>query len=331
MVELIKIALGFLQQIWSFFFSPRYYCWQTLIWLALFSTVISALATGFVRHLISTLGYAFLIVGLAWAGSEQGLVLTPWIVSAMLLHLLSGLLPAIAPSVGVVLWLPLAGAIASLPQFFDRHLTFHLPNAQQRQAFLILMGSQVLVACWLQFAIALNHWLARYPSLLADDFSRSFVVMRVESLQPESARAPRGELVLEVLRPLLEERIESQSWPLVRQSLAAETWNQTELPELRRRTLDRLAARPGQNLPENPLWQVTAQVEPREGGYRLAIAAEWQGPTSQAVADGTANPYRAVMICQVESRDTPGAIVTGSRVSCITPEERRQLLPDTGF
>ena len=321
MIELVKVLAGFGKQAWNFFFSPRYYCWQTFVWLTLFSTIVSALATGMTRTLISTLGYGFLIIGFTWAGVTYGLVFTHWITSAMILHLLSGVLPIVPPTVWLVLWLPLAAIIHSLPIFFDCYLVFRWPGSQARLNFFILLGSQVLLACWLQFAITINGWLKDYPSLLNDDFNRSLLIVRVESLQPEAARAPRSEVVLTALQPLVEEQLEAQPWAVLQPALLNGTWAESVLPELRQQVLD------GQylgRLPENPLWDLAAQVEPRPLGVQLAIATRWQGPRSQP-ATIAADPYRALLICQVEPALDRGP---ATQAACTTPGDRRALNPE---
>ncbi len=330
MLELLKIAAGLFQQAWEFFFSPRYYCWQTFLWLTIFSVVLSALATGVTKQAISTFGYAFLIFGFTWAGVEYQIALTPWITSALILHLLSGLLSFVAMSVWMVLWLPLAALLASFTLFVTPYLEFQLPSQQQRQRFLLLLGSQVLLACWLQFSFMLNHWLERYPSLLADDFSSSLIVVRLESRQPDSVFAPRGDTLLATLQPELETRLSRQAWSELQPQLQAGTWGETILPALRDRALAALAERPYENLPENELWELTARSEPRAGGYQLIVVADWQGPRSRRAATEEFNPYQARLVCLVEPRAATGTAAQGTRATCMNADERRQLAADRG-
>ncbi|NJL00027.1 MAG: DUF5357 domain-containing protein [Spirulinaceae cyanobacterium RM2_2_10] len=327
MLELLKIAFQFLRQAWNFFFPQRYYCWQMFVWLKLLSVVMALLATGPTERFIDAVGYAFLIFGLTWAGAENHFSFTPWLTSAGILDLLADFLTVVNPSVWLVTWLPLAAVIASLPKFFNKNLEFHLPDAQKRQDFLILFGSQALMACWLQFALVINNWLDRYPSLLADDFGHSLVVVRLTSLQSENQSVTRGNVILVELRPLLVKQLSNQRWSVLQPALEGNTWGEVALPDLYDQTISRLVVNPREDLPENRLWGLRAESQPTEQGYRLVITAEWQGPRSRQLDDeAEPDPYTAIMICQVEPRPIPGNLgVLGTIATCTIATERQEL------
>ena len=294
----------FFEEIWELFKPPRAYCWQTLFRLSLFSAVMSAISMGFVGEAISIIGYVFLIVSLAWLGIERRWQLTPWLVSALICLLLWGLLK-IEPQILILLWFPLSALVASLASFISRNLEFKFPRPQEGQAMIILLEIQILLACWMQFYFLCNHWLQQYPSLLAEDFSKSQFVLRwnFSSLSPS-----RGQLIVAGMQTRLEQQINNRPWSEV------ESWLQTSdredvLLRFQNQVLEELNA-----VSEGFLWKIESQWLTTKSEYQFQLVAQWLGPRSNDTIENKSD--RTELICNVRQENNL------ARMTCNISENR---------
>lgn len=58
------------------FIPKRAFAWQTLIYLSIFSWLMSSLSTGFVKSAIALCGWALLVAGTAWYTTENPVVIS---------------------------------------------------------------------------------------------------------------------------------------------------------------------------------------------------------------------------------------------------------------
>ncbi|MEM9541347.1 MAG: DUF5357 family protein [Cyanobacteria bacterium P01_E01_bin.42] len=272
--------------IWKIFKPPRAYCWQTLFCLSLFSAVMSAIARGLIGEVIAILGYLLLIVSLAWLGIENHWQSTPWIVSALICFLLWGLLK-IQPQILVLLWLPLSAIVASLASCITSELKFKLPDPNKGQGFLILLEIQILLTCWVQFSLLCNNWLQKYPSLLAEDFSASRLIVYFEF----SPLQPQGWLILIGMQRLLEEQVNNRPWMEAVQWLQ-DSDRQDFLTNFQEQILKEL------NAPsESDLWKFESQLSTTPSGYQFKLTVQWQGPRAYEAKD------LAELICDIRQEE----------------------------
>ncbi|MBW4612203.1 MAG: septal junction protein FraD [Desmonostoc vinosum HA7617-LM4] len=295
---------------------PKAYSWQTLIYLSVFSWIVSYFAIGYIKDIIAFCGWLFLIAGTAWYTTEDplrvpgtfmpvGAVITGFLVSVFAF----GNQEDIITPRTIVLWPTIAALITAIPEFIegdDTDAKAQIPKPEDRQRILILLGSSMVLSCWLQFYFVMDNWLQEYPSLQADNFKRSTFVVRTE--QPVRIPA-NGVIILDKLQPLVEDQIAAKPWSVV------ERWLLDAKPQI-----DKLS-RPiiEKNLvkyEEKRLWV----AEPRvvnlrsSSGYILDLLSIWRGPSS--------NPrgYYLKKSCRVEpvaATNKAGEKITVAEIACL--------------
>ncbi len=287
--------------------------WQTLILLSLFSVFIALFMSSMAQGLVSSCGWIFLIAAVWWFVYEKNVktaltlngifssvFLGPWIVSILTCLAFFGSWISFAKLGGLtppalICVAPLAALITIAPEFIKttdaKTPAFTWPKADKRQGLVLLVLSHVLIACWIQFYFLLQGWLTMYPSLLADDFSRSSFVIRL----PQSViQSSRGKEVLNAAENELRDRFNNQTWAETERWLF-ETKGDTWVKELQSSVQDRLKNKPG--IGEVNLWQLGAKVsgDTYDSGalYNLGLEATWKGPS--AAGKG----YKVTKNCQV--------------------------------
>lgn len=261
-------------------FTPsKAYSWQTLIYLSIYSWVISYFATGYIKDIIALCGWLFLIAGTAWYTTDDpvrvpgtfmpvGAVITGFLVSVFAFgHEVDVVTPRT-----IVLWPTVSALLTIVPEFFEGTGTeakAQIPKVQDRQKLIILVACSMLLSCWIQFYFVIDNWLKEYPSLLADDFKRSAFVIRVE----EKPKKPEnGAGILDRLQPLVEEQIIERPWSEVEKWLLDA--NQ-RVGSLGKRVIEKNLIK----YDEQKLWRVEPRVVNEKSGYRLDILSIWTGPS----------------------------------------------------
>ena len=275
--------------------------WQTLMLLSLFSVVIALFMTPLPQRIVSSGGWFFLITAVWWFVYEKDVkaaltidviftkfFLGPWIVSTLTCVALFGSwsgfgkFGSITPPMLICIP-PLAALIAIAPDFIKTNDVaktpeFTLPGTGKRQGLVLFVLSHFLIACWIQFYFLLQGWLAMYPSILSDDFSRSAFVVRVE---PSFLQSSRGRDVLNAAENELRDRFNVQSWADTERWLF-ETKGDTWVKDLQTSVQNRLKDKPGTG--EVNLWQLSAKVagDTYDSGafYNLNLEATWTGPSA---------------------------------------------------
>jgi hypothetical protein len=255
----------------------RAFSWKTLILLSLFSWFMSSLATNPVQDIVATCGWLFLILGVSWVTVENPprigrASISPWIIGALISIFLLGGLPNVQPQIALICWPPISAFIACIPDFLEMGLKLKWPAIIARPRIIILILSNILVSCWLQFYFVLEHWLEQYPTLLSDPdkFSKSAFVFK---LQPQVIIAPRGTLIINDLETRIKQELDKQPWS------KAERWL---LEAERQDWIDKVAqqlqkVRPAE---EDIWWRFTSKASFTTSGYELHLLGTWQGPSS---------------------------------------------------
>lgn len=262
---------------------PGFFSWQTLFWLSIFSYFMSVLAnsSGLGRHFLANMGWLFLILMVAWwastakdlkIGGPNGIHLAPWITGALLsvyiFEILGSNRGQITPET-IIFWPIISALLVAIALFVGEGFKLAAPPPDKRQFLVILLGTQVLLSCWLQFYFVVQNWLEQYPSMLADDLSESAFLVKLES--PQSAR-PRGAAILNLMGSELEKQFRDMPWSQVERVLLPEERNKL-INEVRQKAQQIIAP-----VEEDKYWEITDKVSSQGSGYNLELRAIWQGP-----------------------------------------------------
>ncbi len=261
---------------------PKAYSWQTLIYLSLFSWLMSSLSTGYVKDIIAICGWLFLIAGTAWYTTDNplyipntnmpvGAVITGFLVSVFAFGQERNV---ITPKT-IVLWPTISAIITAIPEFFEGTGTdakTQIPKINERQKIIVLLGSCMVLSCWLQLYFVVDNWLDQFPSVQVDSSKRSALVIRTEPL----VKVPKnGVLILDKLVPLVEEQIDERPWSEVEQWL----YNARQrVGNLGRQVIATNLA----EYDERFLWRVEPRVSNINTDYKLDLLSIWIGPSANA-------------------------------------------------
>lgn len=259
---------------------PKAYSWQTLIYLSVFSWLMSSLALGYVKDIIALFGWLFLIAGTAWYTTDNplffpgtnmpvGAVITGFLVSVFAF----GREEDIITTRTIVLWPTISAIITAIPEFFEGTGTdskAQIPKLDERQKIIILLASCMVISCWLQFYFVTENWLRQYPSLQVDNVNRSAFIVRNE---PAIKIPNNGMIILNKLQPQVIEQVDEQPWSQVEQWL----FNAPQIvSNLGRKVIqDNLA-----QYEEKSLWRVEPRISNVKSGYKLDLLSIWSGPSA---------------------------------------------------
>ena len=286
MKNIIKFIQGLFRIIeWLFkkLEPPHPFSWETLILVSLFSFLMALVAlilpekTNVAHHTILACGFIFLMAGMLWWQIEWnpykigGIKIWPWVSAGLLCGFLFHYWPENWLYLTSIFWPIVSAAIAATPYFLNQELEPILPEPATRQRLVILLLSHLALVCWIQFSFTIQGWLQEYPSLLADSFSESYVVSRL-NLQPRGNY--RGQLILYSMESFLESKIQDKGWQNVELWMSGVSANQLER-EVKLRM---------PKLEENEWWTLKTAIAQREIGYKLDLFAIWSGPTSNEQA-----------------------------------------------
>ncbi|WGV24569.1 septal junction protein FraD [Halotia branconii] len=262
---------------------PKAYSWQTLIYLSVYSWILSFFAIGYIQNIIAFFGWLFLIAGTAWYTTDDplrvpgtfmpvGAVITGFLVSVFAF----GNQDNGITSRTIVLWPTISALITAIPEFFEGSGTdskAQIPKPEVRQRITVLVASSMVLSCWIQFYFVMDTWLKEYPSLLADDFQRSTFVVRMDKAEkiPEN-----GVLILDRLQPIVEAELAGKPWSQVERWLLDA---KTQVGNLGNQVINKTLA----EYEEKELWRIEPRVvNTKSGGYILDLLSIWEGPSSNS-------------------------------------------------
>lgn len=311
-MSLIKGIFGFVEDtlkgVIDFLIPKKAYSWQILIYLSIFSLIMSFFATGAVRHLIEYCGWLFLIAGTAWSTTDKpvtipgtnmpiGALVTGALVSLFLFsRFINGTEEIAIKPISVVVWPTFAAIITAIPEFFEGSGTDvkrQLPKLLIRQQIIILLAVCMMISCWIQFYFITESWFNKYPTLRTENFGASRLIigrrlipeLNEEDLDPNKVNFTlplNGIQLLNRLSPRIEKRLEGRMWGEVERWLL-DSVNQTE----QNRPIVKLAQDVKEKVlkdspAEKPLWLIEPRVSNTKTGYKLDLLAIWRGPSFMA-------------------------------------------------
>lgn len=299
---------GIIERVKYIFIPPKAFSWQTLIYLSLFSWLMSSLADqgSAIRDIIAFFGWMFLIAGTSWYTTDKPLYI-PGTVMPIGAVITGGIVSIFAfqqdfDETGIVrtviFWPTISAIITAIPEFFEGSGTDvkrQLPKLEDRQSIIVLIGCCILLSCWLNLSIVVDDWFKQYPSaqypIDQEKFPRTNDLLT--TLEPENKTPQNGVLVLNKLQSAVETSLEGRNWSEV------ERW-------LKRARQNRNANGLGQKIinihlagfEEKELWEVKTDVDnidPKDiNSYRLDLFVVWKGPSASK------NRYYLKNSCQLE-------------------------------
>ena len=273
------------------------FSWQVALLLSLFSWFTFLLIRDpSIRQFVSVVGWFFLIVGVDWWLLKEEVTLPgiglkfrygAWITGALLVCALwsNGWLIQDGET-ALTTWPLLSVIIATLTRFLKPEFKVKSPDKEIRQDLVIVVLLGILLSCWLRFHFLLQHYLQNYPSLAADNISRSAFVVR---LNPHSVSSTSGVKVLNAAEAIVRSELTQRSW------IDGQRWLMdiaTQAPTLRDQAI-KTAYRAAPALREKDLWEFGAQFSPTLPTNSLELETTWTGASSQE------NGYSLRKICGI--------------------------------
>ncbi|MEL7502989.1 MAG: DUF5357 family protein [Cyanobacteria bacterium J06554_6] len=332
MIDLIKDVFEQIRQLLT---PPRYFAWQTILLLSLFSWLMAFIAESSEAEIatvnvLSTASWMFLTVALWWGLSENpptlfdqklsifGFPLGPWITGAVMCIFLFNPWTDDRLRLAVVSWPIVSTIVAGLPKFVNWKMELQTPKIRERQSLLLLMLVNLLLTSWLMFHFRVQDWLRAYPSLVAESIDQSAFVYQV---RPENINASQGIPLLNNAADVLRAELDNAPWPRVERWLL---------------NLDEGINKLANNVTtvaesERVFWSLDAPA-PTEAsnGYQLRLRANWLGPA----ASQSGHFYEKVcsIVPQPQTTVEPGQpreLTPVAQVSCESDVKRRERQPVT--
>lgn len=340
MVDIIGAINKILTVLKKLFVPKESASWQTFIGLSILSWITSYLiilpledairrifpnladfvgeasySSPIVEEVVSSLGWIFLIIGVWWFTyvddkdlpvkknlSPGGIFIGPWITGALICIFIFGDWEGHPPALPYILWPIISVIIHSLPKFIKPGPAPKLPEPDVRQEVIIAVLFNLVVSCWFQLHFSIQNLAVDYPSLMADNFSRSAFVT---SLEPRVQGASRGVSLLNLAESALRNELEGQRWSEVERWLLQV--DQEVIP------LEQLVKEQLSPVDENRLWRLRGRVFQGNPDYDLRLFAIWQGPSSAATG------YYLTKSCQVTQVRGRAAVIADPSGIARTP------------
>lgn len=281
----------------------RYFSWQTVLYLSLFSWLMSLLGRGLEASaltvgLMATFAWAFLALGIGWGLEAKqvkplGISIAPWVSGAILCLFLFGSWGGQWLQPALISWPLVSFMVMAVPNLLSWELRPKRPVPAMRQKLVILFFLCLLFSGWFQFYFRLQSWLQDYPSLMADSFDQSNFVYRVPG---QTLPLSSGVTYLTQAEALIKEQVDGKPWSWVERWLLNRNWHEQELQRQVQQTMP--------DIPEGNLWRLVLNPVANGNGYDLNLRAIWQGPSAED------RGYYLEKTCQIMPVARPGTLGT---------------------
>ncbi|MEL6165040.1 MAG: septal junction protein FraD, partial [Cyanobacteria bacterium J06628_3] len=299
------------ERIKNFFLPPKAYSWQTLIYLSVFSAVMSSLADGGIKDVIAFFGWVFLVAGTSWYTTDKplyvpgtimpvGAVITGGIVSIFAFQQDDQIIART-----IIFWPTISALITAVPEFFEgsgTDVTIKPPKLEDRESVIVLIGCCMLLSCWLNLYGVVDTWLKDYPSAKYPIYRKEVIKPNdlVTVFEPTERNPENGLLMLNKFQLALETKLNGKPWG------EAEKWLKprnlrSNVQDLERRVENNIERQNVENelngFPEKEFWDLKINVDnidPKDiNSYRLDLFTVWKGPSSAE------NGYYLAKSCQI--------------------------------
>lgn len=295
---------------------PQLLSWQTSVLLSILVWLTGFFTAGLSQDLIAVFSWLLLIIGGSWFSAENPVRIgifsvSAWVTGALICMFIFRSWNERMPSIAYVIWPVISAAIAILAEVVKPGGKLKMPEPKVRQNLIILFSIHLLISCWIQFHFYIQTWVEKYPSVLADDFSKSTFVVKLPTSSPPSSK---GVEILNAIELRMKKQIDNQPWPEVQQ------WLKTA--DLKINTLAKETEKEITTPEEITIWQFEVKVLPTKTGYNLNAIAKWPGLSAQP---GGYNLEKTCQISPIEKQtvlrlgagnSTTSAPVTVSFVQC---------------
>jgi hypothetical protein len=288
----------------------RYFSWQTVIYMSLFSWLMSLLSSGlaatvFTVGVMATSSWIFLALGVGWALEANrvrpmGISIAPWVSGAILCLFLFGSWGGRWAQPALTTWPLISFLVVAIPNLVSWELQPKVPPPAIRQKLVLLFFLSLLFSSWFQFYFRIQNWLQAYPSLIADDFDRSNFVYRIPG---QSVPLSAGVTHLTEAETIIKDQLSGKPWPWVERWLLNIEGQQQAIQQQIYNTRYGSA--------EDALWRLDLQPLSSGAGYTLKLRAIWTGPTADQ------SGYYLEKTCQVMPMAPPsiyGAVTPNTPV-----------------
>jgi hypothetical protein len=289
---------------------PRYFAWQTVIYMSLFSWLMSLVAglvfaTPFTVGLLATISWICLAIGIGWALEANnirpfGVPIAPWVSGAILGMFLFSSWGGLWFQPALVAWPLISFAVVAVPKLVSWDLSLKMPPPLVRQQLVLLLFLSLLFSSWFQFYFRIQSWVRDYPSLVADSVENSNFVYRIPG---QTIALPAGVNHLTIAETMLREEVHGKPWP------AVERWLLNldgQRQALQREVQSQMGRQPSL---EDSLWRLDFQPLTSGNGYTLKLWAIWVGPAADQ------SGYYLEKTCQlmpIQGSLGPGSLGQGS-------------------
>jgi hypothetical protein len=280
-MTIIEFLRNLIKTIVDFLLPDRYFAWQTVIYMSLFSWLASLVAqvleaSDFTVMLLATFGWIYLALGTGWALDDAnfrpfGIPIAPWVSGAILCVFLfatwtdSWIRPALAT------WPLISFLVVAVPHLLGWDFQPKPVPPAVRQKLILLFFLSLLFSSWFQFYFRIQSWLEDYPSLAADNLNHSSFVYRLPG-QPTPVAA--GVAQLSTAESILQSELGNRPWSSTERWLFNVDGRQQMIQQEVDRTLFQASR-------EAPLWRIDLQRPISSGeDYILNLLAVWEGPSA---------------------------------------------------
>jgi len=256
---------------------PKLIHWKTPILVSLFFFMLSVLEreNEALKNTLADCSWLFLTIGISWRTSQEPFIvgevsLSPWVTGALICVFLWENLTSDRQSLAVIFWPLISVCLAVIMEFIRSGAKLQTTPPLVRPMFLVIILLHALISCLLAFHFIIQGWMAAYPSLLAEDFSKSGFVV---SFRKQSLTNSRGIAIVKIMEEQLRIKTQTQSWEEVAAWLIAVSRKQVFM---RDEMLKKLAP-----VAENSRWDIKTPIIQGQSLYKIELLARWLGPTTQ--------------------------------------------------
>jgi hypothetical protein len=318
-VKILEAIRKFFEELTKPIRSIKWFSWETLLCLSLFSWLVSlAVSSEVLAETLARIAWVFLTLGTAWALKETkfeifGLTiyLGPWVTGALVVGFVFEGLPN-EWTLRLTTWPLVSAAIALTPKFTKHGWDLINPTiaerqklANDRQELILISLFSILLSCWFQFHFLLQDWVRQYPTLLAEDFAHSGFVFKLSVGNPPLSR---GAQMLGAIDSVLQQSFANLRWEEIERRLSriddyTNEWQQQAIARL-----------PPAGRAEDQVWDLQAQILPGEPEYTARFREFWAGPSSRPEG------FYAERTCLIREAPISGISVPGDTQQVISSQ-----------
>jgi hypothetical protein len=278
----IQLLRQLLTDVLNFLLPGQYFAWQTVIYMSLFSWLMSLLAAWvgeleLTVTLLTTLSWIFLAIGVGWGIDQSnfkpfGLPIAPWVSGAIVCIFLFGTWSESWFQPALATWPLISFLVVAFPNLVNWDLSLKIPVPETRQRLILLFFLSLLLSSWSLFYFRIQSWARDYPSLVAENLTDSQFVY---PLPTQSSNLSAGVTHLTIAAEFIQDQLTGKPWSWTERWLLNLEGQQQAMQEQVNRQLR-------QRSPEDPLWDLRIRPVANENGYDLKLLAIWNGPSANA-------------------------------------------------